>query len=236
LGLWDIRLESTFDSPLHRSLENQRDRHAIPHFSYTFSREDVPFSFVFGAFAPFGLSARWPNDTGFRTVATQGTIEYITLNPVIAWKVQPSSSLGAGLTFTHVHIDLQRGLFWPDQAYDSFKYTGGGWDVGFNLGVLWKAHEKVSLGVSYRSETSVDLEGETEYHNAFAVHPVSPAQAGIPAFPQQKVNADARFPFPSVLIIGVSLLPTPKWNLAVNADYANWDRLRSIAIEQQKRI
>lgn len=227
-GLYGLDIETTYNSPFGGSFENERDRHVIPQFFYTFSPDDVPLSFGVGVFSPFGLSSRWPDDTGFRTVATQGSIQYLTINPVVAWKVRPDLSIAAGLTFNDVDLDLQQGLIWPDQPFDRFMFKGDGWDVGFNLGAMWKPHEKVSLGVSYRSETTVGLEGETEYYNTVAIPGV-----GVPSFPKQEVDADLSFPFPSLLIFGVSYRPTPDWNLEFNADYADWSRLGTVNIKQE---
>jgi len=234
MGLWGINLDTTYRSPSSVGFENERDRHAIPQFFYTFSLDDLPLSFGLGAFTPFGLSTRWPDDTGFRTVATQGSLQYATINPVVAWKVRPDLSIAAGLTFNYADIDLQQGLVWPTQPFDGFKFNGNGWDVGFNLGALWKPYEKVSLGVSFRSATTVDLEGSTKYHNAVAVPPSPPSFPGVPSFPQQKVDASAAFPFPSILILGVSFRPTKDWNLEFNADYADWSRLGTVKIKQER--
>jgi long-chain fatty acid transport protein len=233
-GLYGIDIKTTFDSPSGGSFENERDRHAIPQFFYTFNPEKLPLSFGLGVFAPFGLSSRWPNDTGFRTIATQGSLDYLTINPVVAWEVQPDLSLAAGVTFNYADVDLQRGLVWSDRPYDNFKFSGDGWDVGFNLGILWRPHEKVSLGVSYRSATTLDLEGKTEFHNATAVPAFPPSFPGVPSFPQQIVSADAAFPFPSILIAGVSFRPTPDWNIELNADYADWSRLGTVDIKQNQ--
>jgi long-chain fatty acid transport protein len=234
VGMWALNMESTYRSPENGSFENERRRHAIPQFFYTFSPKELPLSFGLGVFAPFGLSMRWPDDTGFRTLATQGSLEYLTINPVVAWKIQPNLSIGAGLTFNRASLNLQQGVAWPDQAFDGFEFSGNGWDAGFNLGALWKPHEKVSLGVSFRSQTTIDLEGKTEYYNAIAVPPLPPSFPGITSFPKNNVDADARFPFPSMLIVGISYRPTPDWNLEFNADYTDWDRVGTVKIKQAR--
>jgi len=232
-GLWGISTRTTYDPPQGGRFENQRKRHAVPNFFYTINRNGSDFGFGLGVFAPFGLSTKWPDDTGFRTIATQGSLDYYTINPVVAWKASAALSLGAGLTFNHADLDLQRGLIWPAQPHDKFQFTGDGWDVGYNLGVLWRPYEKVSLGVSYRSETTIDLEGNTRYQNSVAIPPTPPLFPGFPSFPPQDVDAETTFPYPSHLIMGISFRPTPEWNLEFNADYANWSRLDQVTVKQE---
>src|ERR1035437_7861856 len=97
-GIYAIDLGANYKSPNGASFDNQDTLHAIPQFYYTYTPDSFPLSFGLGVFAPFGLSQKWPQDTGFRTVAIEGSMNYYTANPVVAWKVAPNLSVGAGVT------------------------------------------------------------------------------------------------------------------------------------------
>jgi long-chain fatty acid transport protein len=157
----------------------------------------------------------------------------IAINPVVAWQVWPNLSIGAGLAVNYAAVNVRSGLVWPTQHNDQFRFKGDGWDVGYNLGVLWRPHEKISLGVSFRSSTTYDLEGHTEYFNHLAFPPGAPV---IPAFPKQHVTAEAHVPFPLNAVFGISYRPTPKWNLEFNADYTDWSTLDTVTIKQNPWI
>lgn len=230
-GIYTINLETDFDSPAGHSSETLHNSHAVPHFFYAYGAETVPLSAGLGVYTPFGLSTEWPNDSGFRTVATRGRLTYLTLNPAVAWQVFPSLSAGAGLTVNYVDVHLQRGLFWPSQSFDNFGFQGTGWDVGYNLGLRWQPHPKLAFGATFRSTTTVDLDGHTDFRNDVAM-PL-PDGTSIPAFPKQKRDAEAEFPFPLKTIVGVSYRPTPAWNLEFNADYTDWSRLGTIVVHQE---
>jgi long-chain fatty acid transport protein len=176
------------------------------------------------------LSSQWPDDTGFRTLGTEGELMYYTINPVVAWKISDSLSIAAGLRVNYAEVDLRQGIFWPTQAFDEFRFKGDGWDVGYNLGLLWKIHEKVVFGASFRSITSVEFEGHTDVHNDVPIPPF-----GIPAF-SYRSDANAELDFPLSAAVGVSFRPTPNWNLEVNADYNGWDRLNTLTVKQQSSI
>jgi len=230
MGLYGISLEPEYESPSGGKFENQDKLQAIPQLYYTYSMDSLPVSFGLGLYAPFGLSVEWPQDTGFRTVATEGALKYFTINPVVAVEILPTLSLGAGLTVNYAEVDLQQGLLWPTQAYDRFRFEGDGWAVGYNLGLLWKAHEKVSLGVSFRSPTTMEFEGHTDVRNEVAL-PSPPAPFPVPVF-SQSTEASADFPFPLKVICGISYRPTPDWNFEFNADFNGWDRLNTVTIRQ----
>ena len=98
-GVYGLYLDPSYKSPTTgETFHNKDTLHAVPELWYAYTPQTLPLSFGLGLFAPFGLSSKWPQDTGFRTVATQGSLSYYTLNPVVAWKVFPNFSVGGGLT------------------------------------------------------------------------------------------------------------------------------------------
>lgn len=225
-GIYGIYLPVSYKSPSGRSFDNEKDLQAVPQLFLTYTPNESRLSYGLGIYAPFGLGFRWPQDTGFRTLAIESQLTYLSINPVVAWQVLPNLSIGGGITINYAAAETRAGLVWPDQPNDRFRFKGDGWDVGYNLGVLWRAHEKVSIGVSFRSSTRVNLEGHTEYYNNADFGPV-------PAFPKQRVRAEAEVPFPLNAVFGISYRPTPKWNFEFNADYTDWSTMDTVTIKQE---
>lgn len=230
-GLYGLYLDPTYESPGGNRYSNDRNLHALPQLYYAGRAEKIPLGYGIGLFAPFGLSSKWPQDTGFRTLATEGSLEYFTINPTIAYEVLPNLSLGAGVTANYAKVDLRQGLVWPAQGFDEFKYEGDGWDIGFNVGLLWKVTEKVNIGATYRSCTTIGTKGSTTVQNSVTL-PSPPAPFEVPAFPAVNQPAQADFPVPSKVIVGISYRPTPAWNLEFNADYTDWSRLNTVTVQQ----
>lgn len=227
-GAYGIYLHPTYESG-GTSYDNEREWHGIPQLFYTYGPKDYPLSFGLGLYSPYGLSLRWPQDTGFRTVATEASLSYFTINPVVAWRLCPQLSLAAGVTVNRAEVDMRQGLVWPTQPFDGFRFKGDGWDVGYNVGLLWKPFEKISLGVALRSTTTVNLKGSTESFNDVAIPGV------VPASPLEKVHAETEMPFPLNVVCGLSFRPTPAWNLEFNADYTDWSRLGTVTVHQERR-
>jgi len=113
---------------------NREDK-LIPQVYYAWAPKDSHWALGVGFYAPFGFSTDWPVNSGFRTFATKNEETYYTLNPVVAWRVSDSLSLGGGLTFNRLKVDLRRGIgLMPG---DEFRFNADGNDVGFNLGLRW---------------------------------------------------------------------------------------------------
>ena len=111
-------------------------------------------------------------------------------------------------------IDLEQGLRPFPEPPNFYRFVGNGWSVGYNLGVLWQPQEKVSLGATFRSATTITMGGHTEFEQ-FA--------SGIP---YTSLPAQADFTFPLTAVVGISYRPTPKWNLEFDADYTDWAVLK----------
>lgn len=227
-GVYGLKLDLSYEGPAGQKLSSEKDLHAVPQFFLSYTPTNFPISFGLGAYMPYGLSSSWPDDSGFRTLGTDAMLSYYTIHPALAWKVTDNLSIGAGARFNYAKIDLRQGLFWPAQAWDEFRFKADGWDIGYNAGVLWKAHEKLYFGVTFRSTTTVEFEGHTSAHNEVAF---PPGAGMIPPFSYSS-EARADVPFPMSLVAGVSFRPTEKWNIEFNADYNGWNRINTVVVEQ----
>jgi long-chain fatty acid transport protein len=212
-GLYGIYLNSDFKSPTGVHASTKDELQGVPHFYATYRFSDLPLAAGIGLYTPYGLGLEWPDNTGFRTLATEGRILYMTLNPIIAWEILPSLSVAAGPTINYSQAELKRGLgFAPG---DEFKFKGDDIDVGYSIGLLWHPYPRHSLGASYRSATTLAYDGSTK---------LSPFGT--------RLDASTRFRFPQNVVAGWSFRPTPSWNLEVNVDWTAWEDLGTLTLNQ----
>ncbi|HEY2329876.1 MAG TPA: outer membrane protein transport protein [Verrucomicrobiae bacterium] len=193
----------------------------VPRFFYSFTPTNFPLSFGLGIYAPFGGKTSWPQDTGFRSVALNGELKYITINPVVAWKILPSLSIAAGPMVNYVDMNLNQGLDATAAPFaNHFRFTGTGWSVGYNLGARWQPLEQLAFGATFRSPAKVTLDGQTQFElEDFRIPPSS-----------SSANMDLNFPMSAVG--GVSYRPTPRWNLELDVNYTDWSSFSSTTIHQ----
>jgi long-chain fatty acid transport protein len=202
---------------------NQDHFAAVPKIFYTYTPKASSLSFGLGVYEPFGLSSSWPQNTGFRTLGTEGSVKYLTINPVVALKLAPNFSIGGGITVNYANVVLQQGILPFQTANDQFRFNGDGWGVGYNFGALWQPLKKLSFGFSFRGQTDITLDGQTK-----TIFPGVIPPANSPAYR----SAQAGFSFPFVAIIGTSYRPTPDWNVEFDATYVDWNKLGTLTIEQ----
>ncbi len=191
----------------------------VPQIFSTYSLTNLPVSFGFGFYSPFGLGTQWPEDGSLRTLAIESRMTYLTLNPVVAWKILPSLSIAAGPTINYSRLKIRRGLFSPA---DEFTFDGEDWAYGFTAGILWQPCTKWSFGVSYRSQTTMDYSGSSDYRPA-------------PSFSASSATI-ASVTLPQIVSGGISFRPSPKWNIEADVDYINWDSLNTVMLAGTKNI
>src|SRR5580658_9667103 len=104
---------------------------AIPQGFYTHTFENSPLTLGLGVYAPYGGNIDWPQDTGFRVVATEGRLFYLSINPALALKVSPHFLLGAGLIANYVNLDLEQGLVTSQCPPNYYQFKGDGWSWGY---------------------------------------------------------------------------------------------------------
>jgi long-chain fatty acid transport protein len=218
-SLFYLGIYGDYQSPTGTSIHNNPEVIAAPTLQYTISPEGVPLSFGFGIYEPFGLSVKWPNEAPFRQEALEASLAYVTLNPVVAWRIVPSLSIAAGPTFNYSQITLKQGILSSPNLLpgDQAKFKGDNWSYGFNVGLLWQPHPQWSFGASYRSSSRMDYQGD------FSLNP-SPPLSG-------SVATSSTIDFPQIAIGGISFRPTPKWNIEFDLDWADWNSVDSLGIK-----
>lgn len=129
------------------------------------------FTLGLGVNSPFGLGTEWPEDWEGKYITTKAEIETFLFNPNLAWKVTDTFTLAGGIdlllgdTILENNINLS-GFGFPDAKQ---KFSGDGYGWGYNLGVLWKIKNDLSLGISYRSGIDLELEGDVNFSDVHAL-------------------------------------------------------------------
>jgi len=188
------------------------DINTVPQIYYVYAPHDFPLAFGLGLYVPYGLSLNWSQPNPFRTVAENGSLLYLTINPVVAWKVHRTLSLAVGPTINYSQASLQRGI--GVVPNDQFNVSGDGWAPGFNAGVLWQPLPKWAFGLNYRFGTTIDYSGTS-------------SSTPSPPLPPGK-STQAAIRFPQFAVAGVSFRPTDKWNVEFDLDWTDWGDVKDI--------
>ena len=218
VGTYGLTYRVEHQSPSGVESDSKRGYAVSPNVYLTYPLADYPLSVGLGIYTPFGLSMKWPETTGFRSVALDGNIQYLTVQPVVAWQAVKTLSIGIGPTFNYARTDLKQGLS-PFAGNDWFRFKGDAFAAGFSLGVRWQPVEKHAFGFTYRSATTVDYSGHTD-------------TVSIASGLALRQDAKAKFECPQQVTLGWSYRPTPDWNLEVDANWTDWSSFSSVPIRQ----
>ncbi|HUJ43820.1 MAG TPA: outer membrane protein transport protein [Opitutaceae bacterium] len=209
------RLDADYHSSLTgRTSSLNAETQVLPQLYYAWAPESMHWVVGIGYYAPFGLSTDWSGSSDLFEFATKNKETYTTINPVFAWRLTDTVSIGGGVTFNHLKVDLNRGVLLSGVLPSAlFHFAASGNDTGYNLGIRWQPSEQHAFGLSYQARTNFGVSGTSD---------LNPLIMGEPA------HAD--FAFPEVVIAGYSFRPTAGWNLEANIDWTNWACLKTVTI------
>ena len=162
-----------------------------------------------GVYTPFGSSTSWDSQWNGRKLIQDISLQAIYIQPTVSYKIGNFFGIGAGLSIIMGSVDLTKEL--PTPIDGQVNLNGKSTAIGFNIGVLVKPIDKLSIGVDYRSKTTMKVEdGDTK----FTEIPSSMSQT----FPATG-NFDAELPLPANIDIGLSYQFTDKFLLALEVNH-----------------
>lgn len=188
----------------------------------------------FGLFFPFGLSTEWDEDYAGRYIGTYGEITSLNINPVISYRLNDKLSVAAGFSMLYLDATLEKkidqdavatllngapitGLSDIDQ-----QFAGEGWGHGFNLGLLFKASDRICVGATYRSHIDVNVEGRAKFDNV---------EDPIVAMLMQDTNGKADIRLPAQATAGIAFNLSQDLIVEAGVRWEDWSSTEDLTIE-----
>lgn len=209
----------------------------VPHFYYCTEVLSKRATFGFGLTAPFGLGTDWSKNGFARYVSTESDLEVIRLNPCLAWEISEDVSIGFGLDYFIADTTLKKQVNW---GLTNFSLTGDaaslsspdgpvtlegdGDGFGFNLGLLFELDDAQTIGVAYRSEAEIELDGKAKLTN---ISGASMAILGGSAF---TTDISTELDFPASLLIGYAYQVEENWIIELDLEWIGWSSFDELAI------
>ena len=159
--------------------------------------------------SPFGLSTKWDPGWVGRYHAIESTVQALTINPSIAWKLSDAVSLGAGVSFQRMDATFSNAV--SPTAVGTIE--GDSWDFGWNVGLTWQATPATRFGAAYRSKISHTVEGDLTF------------SAPLPAV---KVKSDVKLPDSFSLAVAHDL--DSRWQILADWTWTGWDSIQALTI------
>lgn len=151
----------------------------IPFMYYAHPINDN-FAVGLGIFAPFGTSTDYNDNFAGAGFADETSLSSIEIAPTFAYKINDWFSIGGGIDIVHAEGTLSKfvdlipfnpspqapaALNNPDYAgfENHFEVSGDDWGYGWNLGAFFILNDITTLGLAFRSQIDITLEGDSEF-------------------------------------------------------------------------
>lgn len=175
--------------------------------------------------APFGNANEYDSNWVGRYLGTKTAAMSADINPAVAWQIDDTWSVGAGVSAQYLKLDVTSGINQaailgvpaPDAFY---RFKAHDWAVGFNGGVL-ADFGATRVGLTYRSAVDHKIEGTLDFTGA---SPMLGLVNGL-------ASAKTKLPATTGLSITSNLAP----NLMLSADvqYTQWSVFKDVTIESK---
>lgn len=195
--------------------------------------ESLPkLKFGLGVYTPYGSTVSWEDDWKGYSVLRSLKLSSIFIQPTVSYRITDEISLGAGFVYAVGNVNLKKGIgaISGTDGYASAELKGGAYGMGFNAGIHVQATDKVSIGLSYRSQVDMEVEGGDATFTA----PASVYSLGI--FPSGGTKFDAVLPLPAVANLGVGYQIDSKWTVAVDVNYTFWSAYKELRFDYEKPV
>ena len=192
---------------------NAADNAPVLNTSFVHSLTDkLKFGFAVGSVAGAGLD--YGSNWAGRQQVTE--VELITMTgiPSVAYK-QHWLSVGVGLTINYGSLNTFQ-LKAPNPAETKIKLDGDDWAFGFLGGVLVEFSDQSRLGVTYRSKTKYEFDGDIKTSGG--------ALGGV------KVNSTATIEFPQMVAAHFYHEFNDQFAILAQADWEDWSSFEDVPL------
>jgi long-chain fatty acid transport protein len=190
-----------------------------------------------GVFNPFGLGTEWPDTWSGRQIAVKSDVQTFYINPTVSYKISDQLSVGLGVSYIYgsatigykvptygTVVSPVPGAPYlapvPSSATEgSVNLDATSTGFGFNFGVIYKPMDKMSVGLSFRSETKLEFKGTATFSDMKALTPYFPGGDG-----------STTLPMPMNIFVGASYDVMSDLTVEADFQYIGWSAYKELAV------
>lgn len=190
------------------------------------AKEGSKLAFGIGVYTPFGSTVQWEDGWLGRFTMMRLQLKAIFIQPTIAYKITEKVGVGAGFVYSSGSVNLQKNIPVVDSEGNEgmAELSGKASGFGFNAGVYFEATEKLSLGLTYRSQVNMAVNDGTA---TFTV----PSSLD-PNFPDGSFSSS--LPLPQVITLGIAYKLNEKLSLALDINGVGWSAYDTLGFDYEQ--
>ena len=213
---------------------------------YTSTKPDVwlaPHGFIshqlndnvwlgFASFCRFGLGNSFDSDWVGKYNMYDIGLKTMSFVPTLAYKVNDTLSLSVGAEVMNAHV--YRGNKVPTynpsvspRVFDNdLQLEGSGWGVGAHLGMHMRFNDQWSMGLSYKSQVTLNLYGDVDF--SYEGKNYLPQSNKLPVARDRDANATMQLP--DSIAWGLSYKPLENLSFEVGTVFTRWSTYNALNI------
>jgi len=212
--------------------------------AYLVTKLSEDLSFGLGVNSPFGLVSDYNTTWVGRYFAVKSELKTININPSLAYKVNDSFSIGAGVQTIYAKAKLSNAVDFgtigvatlglplagglgllPQQADGYADVSGHDWGVGGTFGALFTPNDKLQFGLNYRTKVDLDLRGNARFY--------VPDNARVLTSTGLFTNSDARasITLPETINFGTAYKVQDNWTILGDVTWIRWNRFDELRVK-----
>lgn len=204
-----------------------------PHAYITHQLNDR-FWLGLGMFARFGLGNEFADDWTGRYNLTSVNFQTFSLVPTVAMKVSEVLSLSAGVEVMYASFAMNQQI--PRMAFTNgtiqqgpdskLTLNGTGWGAGLHLGAHFRMTDQLSLGFSYKSPVTLNINGTVDYsrHHSNVLADMGEVPHTV------DTDAHSTVHLPDSFAVGLAYRPLENLSFEVGTVFTRWSTYDSLNI------
>ncbi|MBA3459359.1 MAG: outer membrane protein transport protein [Deltaproteobacteria bacterium] len=223
IGASLIAATATYNDPNGGSTDTDGGPAVLPQAMVSHRINDM-FAVGLGFHLPFGLAVSWPDSSPQSDVVTKQSLRTYFITPAVGVNLDkqvPGLSIGAGLDLVPATVLLESNLFFGAER-GTATLGGTAFGIGGRAGLMYRPEtlKQLSVGVSWRSQIDLDVEGTGDFDMA------APYRSQLP--PDGDISTTLHLPMS--VSGGVAYRPMEQLELELNAVWINWEKFDTIDI------
>jgi long-chain fatty acid transport protein len=189
-----------------------------PFYAYGSYKINEKLSAGLAVYTPYGSTVVWGDDWSGKNLIQDIKLQAIFIQPTVSYKLTDKLGFGAGLNVVLGSVELNRAVAAPFGDDNNVNLKGSATGYGFNTGLYFQATEELSIGLTYRSQVDVEVEGGDATFN------VDPRLATT----LPNTTFDATLPLPATTTLGFGYKVNDKLLVSIEGSFVQWSAYESL--------
>ncbi len=175
------------------------------------------------AYTPSGIGTEWDGValsplSGLTAFDWESMFGVFTLSPVLAVKLSEWVSVGATFNVNYALLNTKKPANLGPAGFSQYTEKLHGWAYGATFGIHIRPAPWISIGGTYRTQSTVTLKGTADMPGA--------ALLSLPT----SSDASRGATYPMWFGGGVAIKPIPSLTITADAQFTNWKKLQQIDV------